>query len=29
VRDGEREYLAKEHERTYNKAKRYKEIFED
>ena len=27
VRDGEREYLAKEHERTYAKAKRYKEIF--
>ena len=27
VRDGEREYLAKEHERTYTKAKRYKEIF--
>ena len=27
VRDGEREYLAKEHERTYSKAKRYKEIF--
>jgi len=27
VRDGEREYLAKEHERTYTKAKKYKEIF--
>lgn len=27
VRDGEREYLAKEHKRTYTKAKRYKEIF--
>jgi len=27
VRDGEREYLAKEHERAYVKARRYKEIF--
>ena len=26
VRDGEREYLAKEHERTYTKAKKYKAI---
>jgi len=29
VREGEREYLAKEHERTYTKAKRYKEIFRE
>ena len=27
VRDGESEHLAKEHERAYAKAKRYKEIF--
>jgi carbonic anhydrase/acetyltransferase-like protein (isoleucine patch superfamily) len=27
VRDREREYMAREHERTYTKAKKYKEMF--
>ena len=29
VKEGEHEYLAKEHERTYTKAKKYKMIFRD